>query len=89
MLHIIKGASSKDGVHWDSNNSALQYSIGKLQAFSRPTIIKKNRYLEMWFSYRKNKNTKYRIGYTQTKNYKFWTIKNEIVGIDVSKKWMG
>ena len=85
MLHIIKGASSKDGVHWDSNNSALQYSIGKLQAFSRPTIIKKNRYLEMWFSYRKNKNTKYRIGYAYTKNYKDWTIRNEIVGIDVSK----
>ena len=29
MLHIIKGAFSKDGIHWDSNNSSLKYSIGK------------------------------------------------------------
>ena len=85
MLHIIKGAFSKDGIHWDSNNLALKYSIGKLQAFSRPTVIKNNGCLEMWFSYRKNKNTKYRIGYAHTKNYKDWTIENKIVGIDVSK----
>ena len=85
MLHIIKGASSKDGIQWDFNKSVLPYSIGKLQAFSRPTVIKNNGYIEMWFSYRKNKNTKYRIGYAHTKNYKNWTIENKIVGIDVSK----
>ena len=85
MLHVIKGASSKDGLNWEQNNSNLPYSIGELQAFSRPTVIKNNDRLEMWFSYRNNKNTKYRIGYAHTFNYQDWTINNELVGIDISK----
>ena len=85
MLHIIKGASSKDGLNWEINNSNLPYSIGRLQAFSRPTVIKNNDKLEMWFSYRKNKKTKYRIGYAQTYNYRDWIINNELVGIDISR----
>jgi len=85
MLHIIKGATASDGLNWYTNNSALPYSIGKLQAFSRPTVIENKDKIEMWFCYRKNKNTKYRIGYAYSHNYIDWTINNEKVGIDISR----
>lgn len=85
MLHIIKGATALDGLNWKTNDSTLPYSIGKLQAFSRPTVIESKDKIEMWFCYRKNKNTKYRIGYAYSHNYMDWTINNEKVGIDISK----
>lgn len=85
MLHIIKGSTSSDGLNWDNNCSSLPYSIGKLQAFSRPTVIKSNEMIEMWFCYRKNKHTKYRIGYAFSHNYVDWIINNKVVGIDISR----
>ena len=56
MLHIIKGATASDGLNWKTIDSTLPYSIGKLQAFSRPTVIESKDKIEMWFCYRKNKN---------------------------------
>jgi predicted GH43/DUF377 family glycosyl hydrolase len=84
MIHVIKYATSPDGISWQKQGLANPYEIGKVQVFSRPTVIKyKNKYL-MWYSYRSGNGTPYRIGYAESLDKINWVRKNEEVGIDVS-----
>jgi len=85
MIHVIKYATSDDGVNWEKHGVAIPYELGIAQAFSRPSvIIDKNGY-HMWFSYRDGKGTKYRIGYSHSLDGIIWTNKLDEVGIDVSQ----
>jgi len=87
MLHIIKYATSKNGINWDKHGIAIPYDIGTAQAFSRPTVIKENGIYKMWYSYR---GKIYRIGYAESSDGINWSRQDENVGIDVSESgWDG
>lgn len=85
MLHIIQHAFSDDGHHWNRSGLALPYEIGRIQAFSRPTVITNDGgNLEMWFSYRSGTGEKYRIGYAKSEDGLKWTLDLASAGITVS-----
>ncbi len=83
MLHVIKYATSGDGVNWQKHGIAIPYIIGEAQAFSRPTVIRDNSGYHMWFSFRSGEGTKYRIGYAYSNDGILWERFADS-GIDVS-----
>jgi hypothetical protein len=85
MIHVIKYATSTDGVKWEKHGIAIPYQIGVAQAFSRPSVIIDNSGYHMWYSYRSGSGTKYRIGYSNSKDGVNWVNKLNETGIDVSE----
>lgn len=83
MVHVIKYATSKDGISWRKHGLAIPFEIGVAQAFSRPTVFKDSDGYHMWFSYRSGDGTKYRIGYAHSFDGLKWDRKKDS-GIDVS-----
>ena len=87
MLAPIKFATSADGHNWDRKGLAIQYELGKAQAFSRPTVTRSNNGgYEMWFSYRSGTGEKYRIGYASSQNGEEWDLAVDGSGIHVSSE---
>jgi hypothetical protein len=85
MLHVIHHADSEDGHSWKRNGLAVPYELGKVQAFSRPTVaVNDDGSAEMWFSYRGNPSQKYRIGYAESKNRIDWVVDLSNAAIFVS-----
>jgi len=84
MIHAIKYATSDDAVHWQKHGTAIPFSIGVAQAFSRPTVVIDSKGYHMWYSYRSGHGTPYRIGYAHSADGINWTRKHNEVGIDVS-----
>ena len=85
MLHVIKQASSHDGIHWQKEGLAIPYEIGVAQAFSRPTVnIDPDGRHNMWYSYRSGTGTPYQIGYAHSDDGKIWTRDDDRAGIEVS-----
>ena len=85
MLHVVHHAVSTDGHHWLRRGLAVPYSLGRAQAFSRPSALgSREEGYEMWFSYRGRSGQKYRIGYAISALGDHWTLKLEETGIDVS-----
>ena len=85
MLHVIKQATSSDGVTWHRDGLAVGYSINDAQAFSRPTVVvdKTGRH-QMWYSYRGRPGVAYRIGYAESADGINWVRRDAQAGIDVS-----
>ena len=87
MLHVIHYAWSLDGHTWHRKGLAVPYELGKVQAFSRPTVVTDPKgQFEMWFSYRGGNNKKYRIGYALSNDGKRWTLALNRSGIDVARE---
>lgn len=84
MLHVIKYATSSDGLIWEKHGVAIPYELGVAQAFSRPTVLIDESGYNMWYSFRSGNGTKYRIGYSFSKDGIHWENKIDEVGIDVS-----
>ena len=84
MVHVIKFATSSDGVHWNKKGTAIPFQIGVAQAFSRPTVLFDEEGFHMWYSYRSGSGIPYRIGYAVSKDGLTWENKINEVGIDVS-----
>jgi hypothetical protein len=86
MLHIIKYATSKNGLDWQRKGNAIPYELNIAQAFSRPSVLidKKGKF-HIWYSYRSGNGTPYRIGYSTSANGIDWINRLDEVGIDVSK----
>ena len=85
MLHVIHHAHSNNGHDWQRTGLAVPYEIGGAQAFSRPTVLQNNvGLLEMWFSYRRGRGDKYRIGYATSEDGLEWKLDLMYAGIDVS-----
>ena len=85
MLHVIQGARSADGMRWIKRGLAVPYELGVAQAFSRPTVVgDAKRGYEMWFSYRGDGNSRYRIGYATSEDGERWMLRIAEAGIDVS-----
>lgn len=85
MIHVIKYATSVDGENWKKHGIAIPYEIGIAQAFSKPSIIIDDKGYHMWYSYRSGDGTKYRIGYSHSKDGLNWKRKHNKTGINVSK----
>jgi len=86
MIHVIKYATSKDGVKWVKHGLAIPYELGIAQAFSRPTVIKDEKGIfHMWYSFRSGGGSKYKIGYARSTDGISWVRKHEELGLDVSE----
>lgn len=85
MIHVIKYASSDDGISWNHHGIAIPFEIGVAQAFSRPCVIHDSNGYHMWYSYRSGTGEKYRIGYAFSLDGLNW---NRFInsGINVSKE---
>ncbi len=75
MLHVINYASSNDGNIWKRHGQVIPHKLGVAQAFSRPSVIICNETYHMWFSYRGNKNDKYKIGYATSEDALNWILR--------------
>ena len=84
MVHVIKYATSEDGITWDKKGLAIPYEIGIAQAFSKPSVIKDQNGYHMWYSYRGGNGVAYRIGYAISPDGINWTRSHDKVGINVS-----
>jgi hypothetical protein len=85
MVHVIKYATSNDGINWDKHGVAVPYEIGIAQAFSRPTVMRHKDVLHMWYSYRSGSGKKYRIGYARSKDGgATWIRRHNNLKIDIS-----
>jgi hypothetical protein len=85
MVHVIQGATSRDGYHWHKTGLAVPFELGVAQAFSRPTVVKDETGYHMWFSYRPGNNTTYRIGYAKSSDGNDWRLCLDETGIEVSE----
>jgi|TARA_R110001583_G_scaffold179067_5_gene335589 hypothetical protein len=74
MVHVIKYATSMDGVTWNKHGLAIPFQLGVAQAFSRPCVLKRSGTYHMWFSYRSGDGSTYRIGYASSTDAMNWKI---------------
>lgn len=82
MAHLIKYASSPDGLHWKREGQvALPFQAADEYAMSKPCVIKDADCWRMWYSFR---GAAYRIGYAESADGLAWERKDEQVGISVS-----
>jgi hypothetical protein len=87
MLHVIKEATSANGTNWTRGELAVPYQMGVAQAFSRPTVAQRaDGGWDMWFSYRDDIRTKYRIGRATSDDGRGWALRLANVGIGVSEE---
>lgn len=85
MLHVLRHATSADGMAWTRHGQAVPHALGVAQAFSRPTVAETaDGGLAMWFSYRSGTGQSYRIGHASSKDGFTWDLALEEAGIDVS-----
>ena len=83
MIHVIKYATSLDGLTWHKHGLAIPYELGVAQAFSRPSVIKDNFGYHMWFSFRSGSGETYRIGYAHSRDSINWERRDS--GINISE----
>ena len=82
MFHVIKYASSTDGLCWKRDGQqVVGDSDPKQYAFCRPTVMRLGTKYCMWYSYRGNA---YRIGYAESPDGLHWERMDDKAGIDVS-----
>jgi len=87
MQHVIKYATSLDGINWIRNNVISIPLIHKNEyALSKPHVIKEDNLYKMWYSFRANNSIQtYRIGYAESEEGLKWERMDDKVGIDVSE----
>lgn len=79
MDHVIKAASSKDGINWERNGIIAIPPDQDHRAFSRPTVVRDGAVWRMWYAYR---GENYRIGYAESANGRDWQRLDHLAGID-------
>lgn len=84
MNHVIKYATSPDGIKWDRQGIICIQGNGTSEyAFSRPSVVIEDGIFKMWYTFR---GEKYRIGYAESQDGKKWIRKDKIVGIVPSER---
>ena len=81
MVHCLKYAESKDGIHWQPSGVICIDTTETHYAFSRPFVAREGGLYKMWYSFR---GAKYRIGYAESRDGISWERHDDQVGIDVS-----
>ena len=87
--HVIKYATSEDGIHWKRDNVVCisPQNDGEF-AIVKPFVIKENNMYRMWYSYRLREN--YYIGYAESTDGLGWTRMDDLSGIEASDSgWDG
>lgn len=83
MCHVIKYATSSDGILWNrSGEICIEGANAKEYAFARPSVLAENNIFKMWYTFR---GKKYRIGYAESADGKSWIRKDSEAGIAVSE----
>lgn len=84
MAHVIKYASSQDGVYWERPGTvAVDLKSPGEYALCRPCVLREGGLYRMWYSYRGQ--AAYRIGYAESSDGLRWTRKDEEAGIGPSE----
>jgi hypothetical protein len=78
MQHVIKTASSRDGIHWQREGEIAIGLQGDEYALSKPCVIRDRDRWRMWYSYR---GPSYRIGYAESVDGTTWQRQDSQVGI--------
>jgi len=86
MLHIVKYASSIDGMDWKtSNDTAVDLMHEGESAISRPCVIYEDGIYKMWYSF---KAPNYSIGYAESTNAKHFTrLDGELIWVGELLRW--
>jgi len=80
--HVIKYATSEDGINWERNNHiCINVNYPNEFAIVKPFVLKEGGIYKMWYSYR-TKN--YNLGYAISSDGLNWKRKDDEVGIGVS-----
>jgi hypothetical protein len=83
MAHLLKVASSPDGIHWNRDGRvALPFKDSSEYAMSKPTVLRDGDLYRMWYSFR---GQAYRIGYAESADGLDWVRKDDLAGITVSE----
>ena len=81
--HIIKYATSTDGINWDRHDvTCIEPKYEGEFAIVKPFVIKEDNIYKMWYSYRVYDN--YKMGYAESYDGLDWERKDEQVGLEVS-----
>lgn len=84
-VHIIRYATSSDGIHWRRYNiECIKPENPKEFAIVKPFVIKEHDLYKMWYSYRIGE--KYKMGYAESFTGMKWERKDDLVGIAPSKE---
>ena len=82
FLHILKYASSQDGIHFQREGQICIEGDGIIEyAFARPSVLYEDGIYRMWYTYR---GEQYRIGYAESEDGIAWTRKDSEAGIEPS-----
>jgi len=89
-VYAIKYAHSIDGINWRRDSKICIPQNHELEAFSRPSVIKKNDIYCMWFCFRDSHDYRdgkgsYRMGYAESNDGIEWQRMDEKAGIDISR----
>ena len=79
----IKYAESKDGIHWNRENTVcIDFQSNNEYAIAKPTVFKKDSVFHMFYCYR---GDRYKIGYATSDDGKTWERKDHLAGISLSE----
>mgnify|MGYP000462153508 CR=1 FL=1 len=78
MNHVIKYATSSDGILWERHGEIAISLIGSEYALSKPCVIRDPDLYRMWYSHR---GESYRLGYAESHDGRSWTRKDAEVGV--------
>ena len=88
--YLLMHAESKDGLNWERNGIPIIETIVKNECQTSASIIFRNGYYHMFFSYRHGLNFRekstngYRIGYAKSQDLLSWERNDNLAGINVS-----
>ena len=88
-VYVIKYASSEDGLNWIRYQDICIAQTHELEAFSRPSVIKKDGKYCMWYCYRdshdyRNGSGSYQMGYAESSDGLNWERMDHKSGIKAS-----
>ncbi|TXH33595.1 MAG: hypothetical protein E6Q98_21355 [Rhodospirillaceae bacterium] len=80
MHHVIKHATSRDGIKWQcSREAAIGFKDAAEYALARPTVIRDGGTYRMWFACR---GERYRLGYAESPDGVTWRRQDDKAGLD-------
>lgn len=75
MDHVLKRATSDDGVHWTrEDRPVMEFSSAGEYAMCRPGVLRTSDGWRMWFAFR---GERYRIGCAESEDGRTWTRRDE------------
>ncbi|MEO5891114.1 MAG: hypothetical protein ABIQ31_12715 [Ferruginibacter sp.] len=81
--HVIKYATSADGINWNRLNHICIDTNGKAEfALVKPFVLKEDGMYKMWYCYR---DESYHMGYAESADGLNWERQDDKVGIEISE----